>query len=416
MKIFVFAGAGSSIELGVPAMHGMALEFLSHCQHWDIEYELVKQILEPKLDIEELIEVLDQLSTAGPSLPLIDCGESNLDAIKKIRAEVEWFVQHAAERINPIEANILWGESLNILKSHELSLATTNYDRAIELSANFQKIILDDGFGDFGASEISEWVGFNDTPAEPKLIKIHGSTDWYSNVTNNSPLKLRHPMPLFGDAKLVLKNGENLGSALILPSREKLLSKLPYTRMTQSFLNSSDNCEMAIFIGSSLRDQHIKDAVETMSKQKPVFVVDPNDLNIELPNVFQIRQNASLFLISTLPNALLSGDPINLLKLSANLQNLFKENLLNYVKIITDHNSKESQICELLEDIDKNTIPLTPNIIKKLLTNTSVTVGKYALGLIPLSPKKNELIKFAEKQSHFENLDYKNDLELLKTM
>ena len=98
MKVLLFAGAGTSIELGVPGMVGMGEEFLDHAKQWEVEPALVQSLMGNSLDVEHLIEALDRICTARPSLEAICPVIVPLDRVDKIRAEVEWFVQHAAER------------------------------------------------------------------------------------------------------------------------------------------------------------------------------------------------------------------------------------------------------------------------------------------------------------------------------
>ncbi|MCG8668645.1 MAG: SIR2 family protein, partial [Pseudomonadales bacterium] len=242
MNIMILAGAGTSIELGVPAMVGMAREFLVHAEQWDVEPKLVHEIMGKELDIEYLIDGLDRICSAASSLERIGQNTSNLKRISDIRAEVEWFVQHAAERIVPVEAELMWGGVLRQSVNHTLSLITTNYDRAIELAANAVEIQINDGFNRVDSGEHSDWNGFELNQSGVLLAKLHGSTDWYEEIDTNTAIKLRHPMPLFGGARLRVSGGKELGSALVLPSREKLLTHTPYPRLSQTFLNSTDEC------------------------------------------------------------------------------------------------------------------------------------------------------------------------------
>ena len=66
MKILLFAGAGTSVELGVPR-DGRPLPkgFLEHCRQWSIQPGLVERILAQSMDVEELIETLDRLCGGG---------------------------------------------------------------------------------------------------------------------------------------------------------------------------------------------------------------------------------------------------------------------------------------------------------------------------------------------------------------
>ena len=291
MKVLLFAGAGTSIELGVPGMVGMGEEFLDHVKQWDVEPALVETLIGDSRDVEHLIEALDRICSARPTLEAIGPVSVPLDSADKIRAEVEWFVQHVAERVAARDAHLMWSSVLRSSSSVDLTLVTTNYDRAIELAANAEDVAIDDGFGPFDLGEIASWAGFNQHSEGPVLVKLHGSTDWYAAGQFGSPAKLRHPMPLFGRASLRLADGTQLDSALVLPSREKLLTRSPYPRLSQRFLNATDCCDLAIFVGSSLRDQHIRGAMEALALRVPLFVVNPSGTSDDLENVREILKS-----------------------------------------------------------------------------------------------------------------------------
>ena len=248
-------------------MVGLATEFRDHSQQWSVEPDLVNKIMGNELDVEHLIEELDRICQARHSLEAIEWDAGGLERVDKVRAEVEWFVQHAAERVAASDAQLMWGSILRATKSVEISFVTTNYDRSIELAANGEKICLDDGFRSFEQGETAPWIGFALDKGHPMLVKLHGSTDWYEDSQEGKPTKLRHPMPLFGRSALRLADGQQLGSALVLPSREKLLTRPPYPRLSQAFLNAADCCDLAVFVGSSLRDNHIRDAARSVASR-----------------------------------------------------------------------------------------------------------------------------------------------------
>ena len=214
-------------------MTGLATDFLDHARQWSIEPDLVERIMGSALDLEHLIEELDRIRSGMSSLEAINEGTIDLEGIDTIRAEVEWFVQHSAERIAARDAHLMWGAVLSATESVKITFVTTNYDRAIELAANYEHIHLDDGFQPFDQEETVSWIGIDRNKGNPILVKLHGSTDWYTDIESENPSKLRHPMPLFGGFTLRMAQGQELGSALVLPAREKLLSKAPYQRLTQ---------------------------------------------------------------------------------------------------------------------------------------------------------------------------------------
>ena len=416
MKVLLLAGAGTSMELGVPGMVGMAKEFLAHSRQWEIEPELVQKIMGSSLDVEHLIEGLDSVCMARPSLEAIGQASSSYDRIDKVRAEVEWFVQHTAERVVARDAQLMWGSVLRASRSNDIALVTTNYDRAIELAANAEGIDLDDGFAPFAQGETAPWTGFGEDATYPLLVKLHGSTDWYAEGEAGAPTKLRHPMPLFGRAALRLANGQQLGSALVLPSREKLLTRAPYPRLSQAFLNAGDWCDLAVFVGSSLRDHHIREAARSVARRAPVFIVNPEDDNYGLEDATTIAQRASTFLVATLPNALASPNPTAALLSAAARPDTGSGDGLAAVRDALDTNGLTRQRCAAIEDLDDREATLDAFLLGQLLEDDDPTVARHALALIPLSPACDALTTAAERSPHIDEPAFREDLDLLRKL
>ena len=416
MKLLLFAGAGTSIELGVPAMKGLAVEFLAHTEQWNIEPALVRDLMGEILDVENLIESLDQVCSARSTLEAHGEISMPLDRVDIMRSEVEWFVQHAAERIAAPDAHLMWGAVLRKAKDHNITFVTTNYDRAIELAANVERVSLTDGFEPFEEKEIAKWIGFSETSGNTSIVKLHGSTDWYADRGSGQPLKLRHPMPLFGRAALQLSPGIELGSALVLPSREKLLTKPPYPRLSQAFLNAVDECEAAIFVGSSLRDLHIQNAAADMANVRPVFMVNPSGKSIGLDGVYTIAQAASQFLISTLPTALFDSEPLAILKRASETPETKDSSVLGLVKMALSVQEDTERRCQAIENLDERSVTLDEHLISKLLSDENGTVARYALGLVYTSPARDHLLGLAVKSPHASDSAFAEELTLLKKM
>jgi hypothetical protein len=396
-------------------MVGMAEEFLEHAKQWDVEPSLVQRILGESLDVEHLIEDLDRICSARSSLEAFGQDTVPFDRVDKIRAEVEWFVQHAAERVVARDARLMWGSVLRATTSLDLTLVTTNYDRAIELAANAEDVPIDDGFGPFGQGETAAWVGFNQNDSRPPLVKLHGSTDWYAAGELASPTKLRHPMPLFGRAALRLADGRELGSALVLPSREKLLTHNPYPRLSQTFLNAADCCDLAVFVGSSLRDHHIRNAAEATARRVPVILVNPGGDTYGLDGAKAIKQCASTFLIATLPNILMAPDPAAALASFASRSN-DETGTLVALRLALDPEGSSDRRCRALEALDEMGAALDPFLLRQLLVDDDPRVARYTLSLISLSAACGTLIEEAAATAHANDPAFLEDLRLLRRM
>ena len=89
MKILLLAGAGTSVELGVPSMPGLAREFLEYSRQWEVEPELVGEIMKDNLDVEHLIEELDRICDSGASFRRIGRELADLAKAERVRTEVD---------------------------------------------------------------------------------------------------------------------------------------------------------------------------------------------------------------------------------------------------------------------------------------------------------------------------------------
>lgn len=416
MRILVFAGAGTSLELGVPVMEGMAIEFRAHAEQWNVEPKIVIKLMGDVLDVEHLIESVDKICEAREPLEVFGGQEISIDRVEIVRSELEWFVQHAAERIVSFDAELLWGSVLRTAKDHTLTFVTTNYDRAIELAANAVGVSLSDGYNHFGGEEVAAWAGFPVEGNGPLIVKLHGSTDWYSEKGSEAPLKLRHPMPLFGRGTLRLSNGKEMGSALILPSREKLLSKAPYPRLSQAFLNHADTCEVAVFVGSSLRDNHVRTAASTIAATRPLFVVNPEGNSFGIDHAHAIAQPASQFLISTLPAALSHSEPTNILMEATENPGKMNSNVLQLLKIAMSAEEDVNRRCEAIEILDQESVVFDDHLVRALISNENANVSRYALGLVPGSSNRKALLTTGLESPHATDQAFADELEYLKKM
>ena len=211
MKVLLFTGAGASVELGVPAMKDMARDLYLYFgrREWpaNILERLNELIRESDFDLEHLIELVDTVEKGeqGRKQLGVDYDEQLFGAVRTMRWETEWYVQHSCERIRDADAFALWGSTLRRVDGHEVCVVTTNYDRAIESTCEVQNIAYDDGFASFDEKEYARWAGIGSS-SPVKLLKIHGSTDWYQGV-NGETYKLRHPMPLYGELRVSARNG-----------------------------------------------------------------------------------------------------------------------------------------------------------------------------------------------------------------
>jgi hypothetical protein len=292
----------------------------------------------------------------------------------------------------------MWSPVLKAATAVTLTIASTNYDRAVEIAAARLKVALDDGFDDFAGMETAKWRGFG-AQAGVRLLKLHGSTDWYHGAAYET-FKLRHPMPLYGPLELISKRAADLPlhSALVLPSREKTVTMPPFPALNGEFQVRAAEADVTVFVGSSLRDPHIRDVCVNSARQKPTFVVSRNGAFAEgiLPaGAIVIRQSSGQFLMSSLPRFLRDQD-VQVLRQYANSTEPALSNALDWIVTACAEGGLTHDRCAAIENLANARVPLPREEIEMLLKSADPGIKLYALGLVQASLDKDAILGLAK--------------------
>jgi len=335
--------------------------------------------------------------------------------VRVVRAEAEWYIQHVCERVLMEDAHRLWGPSLTSLQAagHQLTIATTNYDRAVELAAARVGVAIEDGFAAFGDQEWCAWQGFNGSPGSCRLLKVHGSTDWYHANGEGRVVKLRHAMPLYGRVNIQVTAELLLRSAAVLPSREKRVNLPPYPDISHEFRRvSKSEAEVAVFVGTSMRDPDILDVYRQCVARMPTFLVGRKDRDAYGGTL--LRQSASAFLISTLPRAL-RGDVIGVLRDSHDA--VLIENVLDPLLRALDASQSASVRCDAIERLAMHDVRLGRGEVEIMLRSRDTDVRRYALALIEGSRDRADLLEIAAQVAgEVTDQDFTGELALLRRL
>lgn len=402
MNVFLFVGAGASAELGVPTMRPMASELLDHLRRTRaataILDTLEANLADSNYDIESIIDDLERLTGAQQVLARYaaqSVDEVVISAAREALAETEWFVQHSCERARADDAALMWGPALEAaLSLSKLVVASTNYDRAVELAALSHDIPIADGFNAFGTREWAQWTGQFPT-AGLELLKIHGSTDWFRVVESDAVIKLKHAMPLFGDIALELVGDDTPGrvsGGLVLPSREKLKNVAPFVDLSARMYASIESADVTVFLGSSFRDPDVQHLCSlAVARGCRVLAIGP-DLETAptgpVPTGAVIfHQTASRFLISTFPQ--LISKEFNDIAVDDDEPH----GVLMAVSRALDEAAPPTDRCRAIEDLWRRRVPLPTAILMKLIRSSANSVATDALGLVPLAWDRSQLLE-----------------------
>ena len=392
-------------------MRAMVEEFHRHIETSEVAEEILAsfgtKLERPDYDMEDLIEHVERVENGQASQR--DLGlrpdESLLRACRTMRWEAEWFVQHVCSRFRQVDAKVLWGPALRNLGDHELCVATTNYDRLLEVACEAWSLPFDDGFEEFDGREAAKWTGIQDPrPGRLSLLKIHGSTDWYK-ADDECAYKLRHSMPLYGELSLDLESrGESsrkMRSAFILPTREKIANEPPYPDLTTSLRNRAGEADVALFLGTSLRDPHILDILRKCTDRAPTYLVNRRGtVNVDVPDLQVIRSTASGFLTSTLPKFLCQGDRGYLDACAdGRVRTTGEKSLLEPLVAALDGGADVDRVCKAIDVLVEFGAALDTYDVRRLLRRDDLTVRKYALALIPEAVDVSEAMAAAERRA-----------------
>ena len=342
-----------------------------------------------------------------------------LRTVRTMRWETEWFVQQSCERIREGSGSAFWGSTLRRIKDHKLCVVTTNYDRSFEMACQRSGVLIDDGFEAFEDREYSRWKGI-DQSSPIKLLKIHGSTDWYQGDFGQV-YKLKHPLPIYGDLTVSGHDGEvpRLSSAMILPTREKIINRPPYPDLVTEFRISTRTSDMAVFLGTSLRDPDILDVFMQCQRNIPTLLVNAYDPRTDLGvtgNAIFIQESASQFLISTFPK-ILDRQTHQSVAFLDDIDSSGFVSVLDWIEILEDSDVSVDELCGTIERLADCEISVDGMLIRGLIGHREPAVRRYALCLIPYSVDREEAMELAE--NHVSGRDdpaFAEELELLKSM
>lgn len=282
MKIFLFAGAGASYELGVPTMEPMVDEFWTYLSGTTLSEDEVKllqdELKESAKDMEAILQDATNIVNGDDRREDYDLSTDSSFTFKKLLHHAEWFIQNVCRRVDINDAQLLWEPVLELHSAHQITIATSNYDRAIEIAADSVGVELSDGFEPFSDNKISKWNG-SDGQYDLDLLKMHGSVDWFRN-SDREVIKMRHPVSLYGDMEIHTSNESSLNNCLILPTKEKKKSEKPFYQVDSQMRQAPFNSEIAIFLGTSLRDPDLANLAEACDAQMPPILFLPANLRL----------------------------------------------------------------------------------------------------------------------------------------
>lgn len=154
-----------------------------------------------------------------------------------------------------------------------IQIATLNYDQSVELMAAEAGVSLDTGIDAWGGS--FEWTW--DPDAEVRLLKLHGSTNWFIGPRRVQSEGLETGVTVGDGERLNVNQSDSL--CVVFGRSGKLRSEGPFLAMLRELDRFLSETERLVVVGYSFRDDHINMSIRrwfNRSDSASVTIVDPN--------------------------------------------------------------------------------------------------------------------------------------------
>ena len=276
-------GAGASYPYGVPVMAGFYAEFRKLVERqYPYCFALLRTVegngQHSKPDLETLLYDLDAILSVDRGLSLIGGDRQNLadslSTARELRGYLDAFIVDRCERFDR-DKSVRELQALLTLRSFgALWIFTTNYDRTIENACAAHSVAWSDGFEATSHRPVADWCGRFDS--EVRIVKLHGSVNWYEDDPGGALHRLDRGYPLPAYDFRLLRGSQQLRPLMIIPTLEKEALGEPYVGLADRFVDVLAQSRVLIIVGSSLRDPHIRAHIKHRLDNLRVLLVNPH--------------------------------------------------------------------------------------------------------------------------------------------
>lgn len=303
-EVVLLVGAGISIPVDIPAMHGMYKAFLNKASS-DItpEEKATCSFITEKLGVAEDLEeflltvnavddfkssslatIVERTISPRKGTKLLSKYQRELNEhikdIIAVRKRILDFMSKTCFKFDRDKACNIFGSFVDAISQKGYPVYSTNYDAVLEHVAMERKIAVEDNFPEQGRRYLWNPNVHFSLGEVLTLIKLHGSVTWYADEEDNIE-------KIYYDTN---KNsvGDDVERLVVFPTRFKDIYDQHFFALYHHFLFALSRAQVLIILGHSLRDDYIRAAVieRTRREKFKIIVVDPVFPN-ELPTEFR---------------------------------------------------------------------------------------------------------------------------------
>ena len=283
-NIGFFLGAGASYPFGIPMMRELYTNFVTHIQrtrpHCYSLIERLKNTSNTTLDLEVLISQLDKIRAIRDGLSVLKPDTMptipEIELADELRGYLDAYLIEVCERFNVTKVGDFLGAFVKFCHDNDAYVFSTNYDRLIETAAEGLAVPCADGFEQGSHKPESAWTGHVSGTSGVKLIKLHGSVNWYREDGSGAIFRLEKGYSLPSHAYRLTHGDKALRPLMIIPTLEKTVLENPYSALLTVFSDALLQLKVLFVIGNSMRDEHIKNTIGARIEDLEVVLVNPD--------------------------------------------------------------------------------------------------------------------------------------------
>lgn len=288
--VVVLTGAGISIPIGIPAMHGMFKAFMNRAESGisvedrnacrlftdelgvpeDLEEFLVAANAVTEFDSTSLSRLIERSISSRKQAKVIQEYRSrfshHVGSAENLRSRILEFMARKCFQFDRDLATALFGGVVTSLAKKGYPVYTTNYDFSFEHVAIENHIPINDNFTNVRQRNLwNPSIDFSVGNALT-LVKLHGSVTWY--VSDDGQIE-----KIYSNTD-INPIGKPIDRIVIAPTRFKDIYAQHFFALYSHFLTNLATAGVLIITGHSLRDDYLRAAIiERVRKRRFHLVV-----------------------------------------------------------------------------------------------------------------------------------------------
>ena len=284
-RVGFLLGAGASYPFGIPMMRELYTGFSEYVSikrpHCSAMMDRITNKTQATLDLEALIAELDKIRAVRDGLDVLERStgrdlEQDLETADELRGYLDAYLIEVCEQFSRDMVEARLTKFVKFCHLHESYIFSTNYDRLIETATDMELLPCIDGFERDSSRPESAWLGDVQQSGGVRLIKLHGSVNWYREDSTEKIFRLEKGYSLPSHEYRLTHGNRALRPLMIIPTLEKVVLQNPYATLLTAFSDALREIDLLIVIGNSMRDEHIRNTIGARLGGLEIISVNPN--------------------------------------------------------------------------------------------------------------------------------------------